>query len=107
MTFEMSYKRSALFMIKKKYLDLDFTDIDLTQMEGYNIHDPVDGSESIEDLNIDEVNSGTVVDQSREEKTRMGKENVENVDYNPLSSSTESEVSLQVNEENVIHVLSD
>ena len=45
----MSYKCSALFMIKKKYHDLDLFDIDFTQIEGYNVFDLEDGSELIED----------------------------------------------------------
>ena len=41
--FRMRFKRSALFMIRKEYLDLDFSNIDLTQMEGYDVSTPVDG----------------------------------------------------------------
>ena len=52
--YRMSYRRSTLFMIKK-YPDLDLSDIDLTQMKGYNIFDPADGSELIRDLNVGEL----------------------------------------------------
>ena len=47
--YGMSYKRSSLFMIKKKYLDLDLSDI--TQMKGYNILDLA----LIGDLNVRRV----------------------------------------------------
>ena len=42
--YGMSYKHSTLFMLKKKYPNLDFSDVALTQMEGYNVFDPSDGS---------------------------------------------------------------
>ena len=48
----MGYRRSALFMIRRKYSNLDLFDVDLTLMEGYNIPDPMEGSELIRDLNI-------------------------------------------------------
>ena len=35
---------SALFMIKKKYLELYLFDVDLTLMEDHDIRDPTDGS---------------------------------------------------------------
>ena len=50
--FKMSNKRSTLFMIKKKYPDMDLADVDLTQMESYNISNPADGSEPIGDLDV-------------------------------------------------------
>ena len=50
--FGITFRRSALFMIREKYHDLDFSDINFTNMKGYNVPDPVDGSESIGDLNV-------------------------------------------------------
>ena len=41
--FGMSFKRLTLFMIRKKYLDLDLSDVDLTLMEGHNVPDPTEG----------------------------------------------------------------
>ena len=84
-TFKMSYKCSALFMIKKKYPNL-------TQMEGNNIFDLTDGSELIGDLNIRGVNSEVAPNQIGKKIARVGDENVENVDYNPFYPSTESDV---------------
>ena len=49
--YEMNYRRFALFMIRRKYPDLDFSDINFTDIEGYNIPNLADGSESIGDLN--------------------------------------------------------
>ena len=48
----MTFKHSILFMIKEKYPDLDFSDINFTNMRGYNILDPADGSPLIGDLNV-------------------------------------------------------
>ena len=42
--FRMGFRRSTLFMIKRKYPHLDLTDIDLAKMEGHNVPDPTDGS---------------------------------------------------------------
>ena len=50
--FKMSNKRSTLFMIKKKYPDMDLADVDPTRMESYNISNPADGSEPIENLDV-------------------------------------------------------
>ena len=61
-------------------------------MEGHNISDPANRSKPIKDLNIRWVNFEVAVDQPRKEETQVGEENIENVDYNPLSPSTESDV---------------
>ena len=45
----MSFKRSTLFMIRKKCLDMDLSDIDLTKMEGHDVSNLVDGSAPLED----------------------------------------------------------
>ena len=50
--FGMTFRRSAIFMIKEKYPDLDFSDINFTDMKGYNIPYPSDGSPPIGDLNV-------------------------------------------------------
>ena len=42
-TFGIGFKRLALFMIEKMYLELDFSNVDLTKMEGHDVSDPVDG----------------------------------------------------------------
>ena len=38
----MSFRCSTLFMIKKKYLNIDLFDVDLTKMEGHDVPDLVD-----------------------------------------------------------------
>ena len=52
--FGMNYRRSALFMIKEKYTDLDFSNNNFNDIRGYNVPNPVDRSESIVDLNVGE-----------------------------------------------------
>ena len=41
-TFGVSFRRSSLFMIKKKYHNLDILDIDLTKKEWHDVLDPAD-----------------------------------------------------------------
>ena len=48
--YEICFKRSALFMIKRKYHDLDLSDVDLTLMEGYDVPDLNDGPTVVEEL---------------------------------------------------------
>ena len=81
--YRMSFRSSAIFMIKQKYLELDLSDIYLALMHGYDIPDHVDGSELIEDLNVGRLSSEIVVDQLGESEIRVEERNVENVD--PLS----------------------
>ena len=50
--YGMSFRCSAIFMIKQKYLELDLSYINLTFMYGYDILDLADGSKPIRDLNI-------------------------------------------------------
>ena len=50
--FGMTFRRLALFMIREKYPDLDFSNIYFIDMRGYNILDPTDGSQPIGDLNV-------------------------------------------------------
>ena len=45
----MNFKRSALFMIREKSLDLDLSDIDLTKMKGWDKPDPIDGFDRLKD----------------------------------------------------------
>ena len=78
--YGMSFKRSTIFMIKRKYPELDLFDIDLTLMHGYDIPDPTDGSEPIEDLNIRRLSLEIVADQPRESEIWAKEGNVENVD---------------------------
>ena len=47
-SFGMSFRRFVLFMIKKKYLDLDLSDVDLTKMEDHDVSDPIDKSMQLE-----------------------------------------------------------
>ena len=42
--FGMGFRCSALFMIRKKYLELDLFDVELILMEGHNVPDLADGS---------------------------------------------------------------
>ena len=50
--YGLSFKHSTIFMIKKKYLELDLSNIDLSLMHGYNVLDLADKSELIENLNV-------------------------------------------------------
>ena len=50
--YGLSFKRSAIFMIKQKYPELDLSNIDLSFMHGYNVSDPVNKFELIENLNV-------------------------------------------------------
>ena len=102
--FEMSNRRSTLFMIKKKYPDLDLSDVDLTQMEGYNISDLANGSELIGDLNVGGATQGAT-DQTIEEEIRV--EGTENIDAYPHPLGTKSNVNPLVNEEDPVNVPSD
>ena len=43
--FGIGFKCSTLLIIRRKYLDLNLSDMDLTLMEGHNIYDPADGLE--------------------------------------------------------------
>ena len=38
--YGMSFKRSTLFMIREKYPDLELSDVNLTEMRGYDKLDP-------------------------------------------------------------------
>ena len=40
--YRMHFKSSALSMIRRKYLDLDLSGVDLSLMEGYNVLNPND-----------------------------------------------------------------
>ena len=39
--YGMSFRQSAIFMIKQKYPDLDFSDINFSDMKGYEENPPV------------------------------------------------------------------
>ena len=39
--YGMSFRRSAIFMIKQKYPDLNFSDIKFSDMKGHEEHPPV------------------------------------------------------------------
>ena len=118
--FGMNYKHSVLFMIKEKYHDLDFSNINFTDMRGYNVLDPVDGSESIGDLNIGESAQAVIDKDVGEEVREKGAgeiqvehtewaqvENVEGANFNPLSPKTESNVNPHMDEKNLVNVPSD
>ena len=38
--YGMTFRRSTLFLIRKKYPDLDFSDINFLNMMGHDIQDP-------------------------------------------------------------------
>ena len=59
LTFEMSYRCSALFMIRQKYPDLDLSNVDLTFMEGHDKPDSADGSSPVEGQGAEETVSTT------------------------------------------------
>ena len=50
--FGITFRRSTLFMIREKYPDLDFSNINFIDMRGYNILDLADGSQLIGDMNV-------------------------------------------------------
>ena len=39
--YGMTFKRSALFMVKEKYPDFDFSDINFSDMKGHDSDDPL------------------------------------------------------------------
>ena len=41
--YRMTFKRSALFFIREKYPNLDFSDINFLEMRGHDIQDPDEG----------------------------------------------------------------
>ena len=41
--YGMTFKRSTLFLIREKYPDLDFSDINFLDMKGHDIQDPDEG----------------------------------------------------------------
>ena len=111
--YEMSYRHSVLFMIKRKYPDLDLYNIDFTQIEGYNVLDPTDGSELIGDLNVERATQVAVRGGIREEGTGeiqvegVGKiqvEGTEDINFNPFSLGIEFDVNLPINEEELVNV---
>ena len=69
--YGMSFRRSTIFMIKRKYPELDLSNIDLTFMHGYDIPDPVDGSKPIGDLNVGRLSSEIATDQPRESEIQV------------------------------------
>ena len=86
-------------------------------MEGYNILDSADGSEPIGDLNIggstpaavDQFVGGKVIEEGAgeiqvEAIKGIWVESAKDIDFNPFSSSTESNVNLPINEENLVNV---
>ena len=56
--YGMHFRRLTLLMIRKKYVELDFLDIDFTLMEGYAIPNPNDGS-----MDTEKLGNETNVDQ--------------------------------------------
>ena len=42
----MTFRRSALFMVKEKYPDLDFSDINFSDMKGHDSADPPSSNEA-------------------------------------------------------------
>ena len=55
--YGMSFRRSALFMVKEKYPDLDFSDINFSHMKG---HDSVDPPSSNKDTVVQPVEKAVV-----------------------------------------------
>ena len=45
--YEMSFRRSALFMVKEKYPDLDFLDINFSDMKGHDSADPLSNKAAV------------------------------------------------------------
>ena len=41
--YEMTFRRPTLFLIREKYLDLDFYNINFLDMKGHKIRDPDEG----------------------------------------------------------------
>ena len=56
-SFGMTFKCSALFMIREKYLDLDFFDINFTDMRDHDISDPF---ELVQVVSVQPVEEGGV-----------------------------------------------
>ena len=52
--YGMGFRRSALFMIREKYPDLDLSDVDLTEIRGYDKPDPAEGSDQQKDQDAEE-----------------------------------------------------
>lgn len=67
--FQMGFKCSALFTIRKRYLELDLSDVDLTLMERHNVLDLTNGSETQKGHGDEKaLQKEAIADQPREEK---------------------------------------
>ena len=53
--FRMHFRHSTLFMIRRKYPELDLSNVDLTQMERYNVFDLADGSAQADEGVLKEI----------------------------------------------------
>ena len=91
--FGIGFMRLTLFMIRKKYTNLDLSDVDLTLMEGYNIRDLVDGFELEGQGFVEAILDEAVAVQPEEGKVRVGDGNV---DLNHFPPNTEFDVSLEL-----------
>ena len=98
--YGLSFRRSAIFMIKQKYPELDLFDIVISFMHGYNVPDLADKSELIKNLNVE--GSEIVVDQLEENGASIEEKSIENANLAHLINDE----SFQEND-NVINVLSD
>ena len=72
LNYGMGFRCSILFMIKEKYPDLDLSNVDLTEMRGYEKPDLVDGSNQQRDQGAEE-GVAIVVDQAGEKRTKKRK----------------------------------
>ena len=69
-------------MIRKKYPDLDLSDVDLTLIEGHDKHDLVNGFDPQDGQRAEKtILVKVAADQMGEEENRVGNKNV---NFNPL-----------------------
>ena len=57
----MTFRRSALFMVKEKYPDLDFSDINFSDMKGHDSADPPSSNEAAVVQPVEEAPQAEVV----------------------------------------------
>ena len=81
--YGMTFRRSALFMVKEKYPDLDFSDINFSDMKGHDSVDPPGPVQAapvqpIEEDGTQAVERVIVVDEVQAEIVK-GENNAENV----------------------------
>ena len=57
--YGMTFRRSALFMVKKKYPDLDFSDINFSDMKGHDSADLLSSNKAVVVQPVEEAVVGT------------------------------------------------